>query len=97
MRDLTIYGREKYQWAESITKYILIRDVGLDATGKSDHKSLQLASKLKMSHHQGAGGESDFKPTEAFQKLNKETRFKSKIPEVGYTCHLQKDEAHLRF
>ena len=33
---------------ESITKYILIRDVGLDATGKSDHKSSQLASKLKM-------------------------------------------------
>ena len=33
---------------ESITRYILIGDVGLDATGKSDHKSSQLASKLKM-------------------------------------------------
>ena len=63
---------------ESITKYILIRDVGLDATGKSDHKSSQLASKLKMSHHQGAGGESDFKPTDACQKLNKKTHTKTK-------------------
>ncbi len=65
---------------ESITKYIyiLIRDVGLDATGKLDHRSLQLASKLKIPHHQGAGGESDFKPTDAFQKLNKKTHTKTK-------------------
>ena len=63
---------------ESVAKYILIRDVGLDATRKLDHKSLQLVSKLKIPHHQGAGGESDFKPTEAFQKLNKKTRLKRK-------------------
>jgi hypothetical protein len=77
------YARINHLWwgkipMESVTKYILIRDVGLDATGKLDHKSLQLASKLKIPHHQGAGGESDFKPTDAFQKLNKQTRLKRK-------------------
>ena len=35
---------------ESINEFILIRDVGLDATGKLDHKSLQLASRLKIPH-----------------------------------------------
>ena len=63
---------------ESVTKYILIQDVELDATGKLDHKSLQLASKLKIPYHQGAGGESDFKPTDAFQKQNKKNHSKRK-------------------
>ncbi len=63
---------------DSVTRYILIRDVGLDATGKLDHKSLQLASKLKIPHHQGAGGESDFKPTDAFQKLKEKKNNKKK-------------------
>jgi hypothetical protein len=63
---------------ESVAKYILIRDVGLDATGKLDHITLQLTAKLKIQHHQGAGGESGFKPTDAFQKQIKKTRLKRK-------------------
>ncbi len=63
---------------ESINEFILIRDVGLDATGKLDHKSLQLASKLNIPHHQGAGEESDVKISEAFQKLNRKIHTKQK-------------------
>ena len=61
---------------ESINEFILIRDVGLDATGKLDRKSLQLASRLKIPHHQGAGGESDLNSKDAFQKLSRITRSK---------------------
>ena len=63
---------------ESITKYILIRDVGLDATGKSDHKSSQLASKLKLHIIRELVGKVIFKPTDACQKLNKKTHTKTK-------------------
>jgi hypothetical protein len=42
--------------------------VGLDATGKLDQATLNLAAKLKLPHHVGAGGEEDFTDKEAFQK-----------------------------
>jgi hypothetical protein len=45
---------------EDIDKYILIRDVGLSASGKLDRITINLATKLKIPHHQGAGGEDDF-------------------------------------
>ena len=61
---------------ESINEFILIRDVGLDATGKLDHKSLLLAGRLKIPHHQGAGGESDLNSKDTFQKLNRKIRSK---------------------
>jgi hypothetical protein len=39
---------------ESVHEHILIRDVGLDATGKMDQTTLNLAIKLfKIPHHQG--------------------------------------------
>jgi hypothetical protein len=61
---------------ESINEFILIRDVGLDATGKLDHKSLLLAGRLKIPHHQGAGGESDLNSKDTFQKFNRKIRSK---------------------
>jgi hypothetical protein len=41
---------------------------GLDATGKLDQATLNLAAKLKIPHHVGAGGEEDFTDKEAFQR-----------------------------
>jgi len=61
---------------ELVNEFILMRDVGLDAAGKLDHKSLLLASRLKIPHHQGAGGESDLNSKNTFQKLNRKTRSK---------------------
>jgi hypothetical protein len=59
---------------EDIDKYILIRDVGLDASGKLDKITINLAVNLKIPHHQGAGGEDDFVDKEAFQKQLKRKR-----------------------
>ena len=53
---------------EAVSNHILIRDVGLDATGRLDQTTLNLATKLKLSHHVGAGGEEDFTDKETFQK-----------------------------
>ena len=66
-------ARDKQLWwgripLEDIDKYILIRDVGLSASGKLDRITINLATKLKLPHHQGAGGEDDFTDKEAFQK-----------------------------
>jgi hypothetical protein len=79
------YARANHLWwgkipMESISKYILILDVGLEATGKLDHITLRLASKIKIPHtsNQGAGGENDFKPTDAFQKQIKKTNLQRK-------------------
>ena len=66
---------------EVIENYILIRDVGLDASGKLDKITLNLAAKLQIPHHVGAGGEEDFADKETFQKhikriSNRNKRFK---------------------
>ncbi len=53
---------------EAVSKHILIRDVGLDATGRLDQATLNLAAKLKLPHHVGAGGEEGLTDKEAFQK-----------------------------
>jgi hypothetical protein len=53
---------------EVIAEHILIRDVGLDASGKLDKITLNLAAKLEIPHHVGAGGEEDFTDKETFQK-----------------------------
>jgi hypothetical protein len=53
---------------EVIEDYILTRDVGLDASGKLDKITLNLAAKLQIPHHVGAGCEEDFADKEAFQK-----------------------------
>ena len=71
--------RDKQLWwgripLEDIDKYILIRDVGLDASGKLDKITINLAVNLKIPHHQGAGGEDDFVDKEAFQKQLKRKR-----------------------
>ena len=63
---------------EDVTNHILVRDVGLDATGKLDNISIKLASKLKIPHHQGAGGEDDFISKEAFQRQMKRNNNKKK-------------------
>jgi len=55
-----------------------VRDVGLDATGKLDNISIKLISKLKIPHHQGAGGEDDFVSKEAFQRQMKRNNNKKK-------------------
>jgi hypothetical protein len=42
--------------------------VGLDASGKLDKITLNLASKPEIPHHVEAGGEEDFTDKETFQK-----------------------------
>ncbi len=63
---------------EDLTNHILVRDVGLDATGKLDKNTIKLASSLKMPHHQGAGDEDDFITKEAFQRQMKRNNNKKK-------------------
>jgi hypothetical protein len=63
---------------EEVTNHVLVRDVGLDATGKLDNKTINLASNLKIPHHQGAGGEDDFITKEAFQRQMKRNDNKKK-------------------
>ncbi len=53
---------------EDIDKYILIRDVGLDASEKLDKITINLTVNLKIPHHKGAGVEDDFADKETFQK-----------------------------
>jgi hypothetical protein len=57
-------------------RYILIRDVGLDTSGKLDNTTINLAVNLKIPHHQGAGGEDDF--VLCRQRNNSETKQKKK-------------------
>jgi hypothetical protein len=69
----TKYARMNHLWwgkipLEVIEDYIFIRDVGLDASGKMDKITLNLAAKLQIPHHVGAGGEEDFADKETFQK-----------------------------
>jgi hypothetical protein len=69
----TKYAQMNHLWwgkipMEAVVNYILIRDVGLDATGRLDQATLNLAAKLKLPHHVDAGGEEDFTDKEAFQK-----------------------------
>ncbi len=63
---------------EDVTNHILVRDVGLDATGKLDKNTINLASNLKVPHHQGAGGEDEFTTKEAFQRQMKRISNKMK-------------------
>ena len=77
-------ARDKLLWwgripLEDVDKHILIRDVGLSASGKLDKITINLATKLKIPHHQGAGGEDDFTDKEAFQKqLKRKEREKNR-------------------
>ena len=69
----TNHGRMKHLWwgripLEDIDRHVLIRGVGLSALGKLDRTSIELAAKLDIPHHEGAGGEEDFIDNEAFQK-----------------------------
>jgi hypothetical protein len=69
----TNHGRMKHLWwgripLEDIDRHVLIRGVGLSALGKLDRTSRELASKLDIPHHEGAGGEEDFVDNESFQK-----------------------------
>merc|ERR1711966_397882 len=54
-------------------QHLLIRNVGISAQGKLDPTTLQLAVKLKIPHHLGAGGEDDFENKEAFWRHTKQT------------------------
>ncbi len=58
--------------------HFLTRDVGLDATGKLDTNTINLASNLKILHHQGAGGEDDFITKETFQRQMRRNNNKKK-------------------
>ncbi len=46
----------------------------MDASGKLDKTTINLAVNLKIPHHQGAGGKDDFIDKEAFQKQLKRKR-----------------------
>ncbi len=59
---------------EVIEDYMLIRDVGLDASGKLGKITLNSAAKLQIPHHVGAGGEEDFADKETFQKHIKKNK-----------------------
>jgi hypothetical protein len=69
----TNYGKMKYLWwgripLEDINKHVLIRGVGLSATGKLDSDTIKIAATMEIPHHEGAGGVEDFVDKEAFQK-----------------------------
>jgi hypothetical protein len=54
---LTKHARTNHLWwgripMEDVTNHILLRDVGLDATGKLDENTTKLASNLRTPHHQ---------------------------------------------
>ncbi len=71
---------------EDIDKYILIRDVGLDASGKLDKITINLTVNPKIPHHQGAGVKDDFADKETFQKQLKRRRkeeHKKNMKEIG--------------
>jgi hypothetical protein len=53
---------------EDIDKHVLIRGVGLSATGKLDKDTIKIAANLETPHHEGAGGVEDFVDKEAFKK-----------------------------
>jgi hypothetical protein len=53
---------------EDVDKHVLIRGVGLSATGKLDRDIIKMSAKLGIPHHEGAGGVEDFVDKEAFQK-----------------------------
>ncbi len=53
---------------EIIAEHILIRDVGLDASGKLNKITLYLAAKREIPHHVEAGWGEDFADKETFQK-----------------------------
>ena len=61
-----------------LDQHLLIRNVGISTQGKLGPTTLQLAIKLKIPHHLGAGGEDDFKNSEAFQRQTKQTTHKRK-------------------
>ncbi len=65
---------DKQLWWGRIHKYILIRDVGLNASRKLDRITINLTVNLEIPHHQGAGGEDDFADKETFQKQLKRKR-----------------------
>ncbi len=66
------WGRIHLWWGriplEDVDRHVLIRGVGLSALGKLDGDTIKLATKLDISHHEGAGGEGDFVDNESFQK-----------------------------
>ena len=69
----TPYGRLNYLWRgripiESLDDHILIRDVGLSALGKLDQKSIEMAAKLGIPHHQGAGTDDDPVESSTFER-----------------------------
>ena len=45
---------------EELDEYILCRAVGLNAAGQLSGATIEVAKKLKVPHHQGAGGPEDF-------------------------------------
>ncbi len=47
---------------------MLVRGVGLSATGKLDKDTIKMSAKLGIPHHEGAGGVEDFVDKEAFRK-----------------------------
>ena len=53
---------------EDVGKHVLIRGVGLSATGKLDKGTIKMSAKLGIPHHEGAGGVEDFVDRDAFQK-----------------------------
>ncbi len=70
---ITNHGRMKHLWwgripLEDIDKHVLIRGVGLSATGKLDKYTIKIAANLEIPHHEGAGGVEDFVDKEAFKK-----------------------------
>ena len=53
---------------KELDEIMLVRNVGLKGTGVLDVKTAILASKLKIPHHEGAGGEDDFVDGPTFER-----------------------------
>jgi hypothetical protein len=80
---LTNHGKLNYLWwgripMEDVDKHLLVRAIGLSALGKLDENTIKLASRLKIPHHEGAGGVEDFVDKEAFQRHVKKVKNRKK-------------------
>ena len=80
---LTNHGKLNYLWwgripMEDVDKHLLVRAIGLSALGKLDKRTIKLASRLEIPHHEGAGGVEDFVDKETFQRHVKRVKNRKK-------------------
>ena len=78
----TPHGKLNYLWwgkipLERLNDHLLVRDIGLSAQGKLDDVTIEIAAKLKVPHHEGAGGDEDFIESDKFQRRSTRKRKRS--------------------